>query len=107
SYREDLAALTASLVKSCGGRLPKPGDVSTLHLRAYVSQLHELGLAKSTIARRLASLRSFFRFGRRDGWADSNPAAPLRNPRKSRTLAHFLSSNELDSLLHAPTGKGW
>src|SRR5688500_5432595 len=107
SYREDLAALATALADSCGGRLPKPGDVSTLHLRAYVAQLHDLGLAKSTIARRLASLRSFFRFGRREGWADSNPAAPLRNPRKSRTLPHFLSSDELDRLLQAPTGKTW
>jgi integrase/recombinase XerC len=107
SYREDLAALTASLAESCGGRLPRPGDVSTLHLRGYVSQLHDLGLSKATIARRLASLRSFFRFGRRDGWADSNPATPLRNPRKSRTLPHFLSSDELDRLLQAPTGKTW
>jgi len=107
SYREDLTALMNALGETCGGRMPRPGDVSTLHLRAYVSQLHEQGLAKSTIARRLASLRSFFRFGRREGWADNNPAAPLRNPRKSRTLPHFLTSDELDRLLQAPEGPTW
>jgi integrase/recombinase XerC len=107
SYREDLAALETALSDQCGGRLPQPGDVSTLHLRGYVSKLHDLGLAKSTIARRLASLRSFFRFGRREGWADSNPATPLRNPRKSRTLPHFLSSDEIDRLLQAPQARNW
>ncbi|MCE9608072.1 MAG: tyrosine recombinase XerC [Planctomycetia bacterium] len=105
SYREDLRALELDLAEN--GGCPDPGDMTTLHLRGYVSRLHEAGLAKTTIARRLASLRSFFRFGRRDGWAESNPAKPLRNPRKSRTLPHFLSSDELDRLLNAPKGKDW
>lgn len=105
SYGEDLRSLRVDLEEH--GGCPSPSDMTTLHLRGYVSRLHELGLAKTTIARRLASLRSFFRFGRRDGWADSNPAKPLRNPRKSRTLPHFLSSEELDKLLRAPKGKDW
>ena len=64
--------------------------------------LHEAGYAKTTIARRLASLRSFFRFGQREGWTKANPAKPLRNPRKARSLPHFLSSEEIDRLLAAP-----
>ena len=106
SYREDLAALEAALVETCG-EAPHPGDLTTLHLRGYVTRMHDQGLAKTTIARRLASLRSFFKFGMREGWIDSNPAKPLRNPRKNRTLPHFLSSDELDKLLRAPTGTGW
>lgn len=105
SYREDLRSLRVDLEEN--GGCPAPSDMTTLHLRGYVSRLHEAGLAKSTIARRLASLRSFFRFGRRDGWADSNPAKPLRNPRKSRTLPHFLSTDDLDRLLKAPKGNDW
>jgi integrase/recombinase XerC len=107
SYREDLTALEVALTETCGGQPPQPGDVTILHLRGYVTRMHDAGLSKSTIARRLASLRSFFRFGRREGWAESNPAKPLRNPRKSRTLPHFLSSDELDRLLQAPQGKTW
>src|SRR5438046_1092913 len=84
SYREDLEALAAFLEQSYGGEAPAPGSISTLDLRGYVSSLHESGYAKTTIARRLASLRSFFRFGQREGWTDTNPARPLRNPRKSR-----------------------
>jgi integrase/recombinase XerC len=64
--------------------------------------LHESGYAKSTVARRLASLRSFYRFGQRDGWAKHNPARPLRNPRRQRTLPHFLSTDEIGKLLAAP-----
>ena len=44
-----------------------------LDLRGYVAALHESGYAKTSIARHLASLRSFFRFGQREGWAKTNP----------------------------------
>ncbi len=77
--------------------------MGTVELRGYVAALHEAGYAKSTIARRLASLRSFFRFGQREGWTKANPAKPLRNPRKSRSLPHFLSSQDIERLLAAPS----
>jgi len=102
SYREDLAALADYLQESHGGACPKPGAVTVLDLRGYVAGLHEAGYAKTTIARRLACLRSFFRFGQREGWIRTNPAKPLRNPRKPRSLPHFLSTEDLGRLLEAP-----
>jgi integrase/recombinase XerC len=102
SYREDLTALVDYLTESRGGRCCPPRGVSVLDLRGYVAALNEAGYAKSTIARRLASTRSFFRFGQREGWTDTNPAKPLRNPRKDRSLPHFLSAEEIGRLLEAP-----
>jgi integrase/recombinase XerC len=102
SYREDLTALGDYLVDAGGGLGPKPGEITVLELRGYVAALHEAGYAQTTIARRLASLRSFFRFGQREGWAQSNPAKPLRNPRKPRKLPHFLSTEDLGRLLQSP-----
>ena len=102
SYREDLTVLAEYLTEARGDKCPRPGDVTVLDLRGYVASLHESGYASSTIARRLASLRSFFRFGQREGWTKSNPAKPLRNPRKGRTLPHFLSAEDLGRLLAAP-----
>jgi integrase/recombinase XerC len=101
SYREDLAHLIRFFTESHGS-CPSPGQLTTLDLRGYVATLHDAGYAKTTIARRLASLRSFFRFGQRDGWAASNPAKPLRNPRQPRSLPHFLSTEELGRLLESP-----
>src|SRR5436305_2346740 len=92
SYREDLAALEAYLAEVCGGQPPQPGEITTVLLRGYVAHLHAQGYSKATIARRLASLRSFFRFGGRQGWCQGNPAKPLRNPRGSRKLPHFLTT---------------
>ncbi len=103
SYREDLVALADFLSESNGDVPPLPSQITTLDLRGYTSFMHSSGYAKTTIARRLASLRSFFRFGQRDGWAQSNPAKPLRNPRKPRRLPHFLSTEELGQLLEAPS----
>ena len=106
SYREDLALLTDYLTEAGGGRCPKPGEITVLDLRGYVASLHESGYASSTIARRLASLRSFFRFSRREGWAKTNPAKPLRNPRKGRSLPHFLAAEDIGRLLEAPPADG-
>jgi integrase/recombinase XerC len=102
SYREDLSALAGYLTEARGGNCPAPGDITVLELRGYVAALHESGYANATIARRLASLRSFFRFGQREGWTKTNPAKPLRNPRKGRALPHFLSAEDIGRLLVAP-----
>lgn len=103
SYREDLTALADYLTEARGGTCPAPGGVSVLELRGYVTALNEAGYAKSTVSRRLASLRSFYRFGQREGWVNANPAKPLRNPRKGRSLPHFLSAEEIGRLLAAPS----
>ncbi len=102
SYREDLMDLADFLTEE-GQRKVAPRDVSPTELRAYVAALHEAGYAKSSISRKLASLRSFYRFAQRQSMADSNPAKPLRNPRGSRKLPHFLTGEEIEKLLDAPS----
>ena len=102
SYREDLTALADYLTEACGGNCPRPEAITVLELRGYVAAMHEAGYAKTSIARRLASLRSFFKFGQREGWTKTNPAKPLRNPRKGRSLPHFLSAEDIGRLLSAP-----
>jgi integrase/recombinase XerC len=101
SYREDLAALTDYLTQAYG-RAPAPAEITSLDLRGYVAALHEAGYAKTSVARRMASLRTFFRFCLRENLCDGNPAKPLRTPRKDRKLPHFLSTQEIGQLLDAP-----
>ena len=101
SYREDLEALIEYLDESFGS-VPVPDQITTLDLRRYFSALGEAGYAKASIARRLASLRSFFRFAQREDLSSTNPAKPLRNPRKARKLPHFLSTDEIGKLLDTP-----
>ena len=101
SYREDLVSLVEYLALD-EERSPRPSEVTPLDLRGYISALHDAGYARSTISRRLASLRSFYRYAQREGLAEQNPAKPLRNPRKQRKLPHFLSTDEIAKLLAAP-----
>jgi integrase/recombinase XerC len=102
SYREDLMDLADFLTDS-GTKRVVPRDVDSALLRTYVSALHEAGYARTSIARKLASLRSFYRFAQRQQMADTNPAKPLRNPRGQRKLPHFLSADEIKMLLGAPS----
>lgn len=102
SYREDLVSLEAYLAESYGGQAPEAGAVSTLDLRGFLAHLHEHGYSKATIARRLASIRGFFRHGQREGWSVGNPAEALRTPRRQRKLPHFLSTADVSVLLAAP-----
>ena len=102
SYREDLEALIEYLMDLNDGRIPIPLEVTTLDLRGYLAAMTEAKYAGATIARRLASLRSFFRFGQYDGFATENPAKPLPNPGSERNRPHVLSTREIGMLLQAP-----
>jgi integrase/recombinase XerC len=101
SYAEDFASFYDYL-RDRAGRIPAPRDVDTTLLRGYVAYLHECQYARTTIARRLACLRSFFRFTTREGITESNPATALRTPRTGRKLPHFLTSDQVARLLEAP-----
>jgi len=100
-YREDLIAAAEYFAEE-DGSCPEPASITAVELRGLLSALHEAGFAKTSIARKLASLRSFYKYGQREGWASSNPARALRNPRKGRNLPHFLTSDEIGKLLAAP-----
>ena len=84
------------------GRIPEVDDLTINVLRGYVTYLHECEYARSTIARRLACLRSFFKFTTREGITTSNPAKALRTPRTGRKLPHFLTTDQVSRLLEAP-----
>jgi integrase/recombinase XerC len=107
SYREDL---TQALVFA-RDRLKKgavaPADWTTRLLRAFVSWLHEQGYAKSTVARRLAAVRSFGKFLCRQGVLAANPAQGLRGPRQDKKLPHFLTVADVQTLLAAPPETVW
>jgi len=85
-----------------GVRAKEPRQVNTRHVRAYLAWLHEQKYSKATIARRMAALRSWFRFLRRQGTVESNPADGLRGPRQDKHLPHFLSEDTLSRLLETP-----
>jgi integrase/recombinase XerC len=101
SYSEDLDSLLEYFTDQVG-RVPPPEETTVATLRGYLAYLHECQYAKTTIARRLACLRSFFRYCCREGLSTTNPAKALRTPRVGRKLPHFLSTEQVALLLEAP-----
>ncbi len=101
SYSEDLDSLLAFYDEEKGG-IPEVEAVGIRDLREYLSYLHDCQYAPTTTARRLACLRSFFQFCCRENYVESNPAKALRTPRIGRKLPHFLSVEQVLSLLEAP-----
>ena len=101
AYREDLFGLVdwldSNISENC-----HPAQLTPQDLRAFQAALQQAGYARTSISRKLASLRSFYRFAMRSGLATTNPAKPLRNPRRQRKLPHVLSSAEVGRLLSAP-----
>jgi integrase/recombinase XerC len=99
SYASDLAGF-AAFVRKHGD--PRPASVDTRAVRAYVASLHQKGLARTSIARKLAAVRSCFRFLARRGIVDQNPARPVQSPRPARRLPSFLPKDESRNLLDLP-----
>jgi integrase/recombinase XerD len=97
AYSRDLRHLERWL----GG---SPDDASSDQLAGYVAQLRADGLAATTIARRVAALRSFFRHQVLIGARPDNPAAELDLPKRRRALPKTLSPGEVEKLIDAATG---
>jgi integrase/recombinase XerC len=102
SYREDLTQAVEFFQGRLGSENAKPAQLTTRVLRAYLAWLHEQGYARTTIARRLAAVRSWCRFLCRQGVLESNPALGLRGPRQEKKLPRFISREDMVRLLETP-----
>lgn len=98
SYRTDLNQFRAFLARRGLARLTA-SDSRTI--RAYLAWLHELRLSRATIIRKLAALRSSFRFLARRGFMSRNPAREVVNPRRHTRLPSFLPIDEAWGLLES------
>jgi integrase/recombinase XerD len=97
AYRRDLARLSEFLGKPIG-------KTTVEELERYTAQLRADGLAATTIARRTAAARTFFRHLQLLGVRDDNPAAELKLPRRARKLPRTLSPGEAERLIAAANG---
>ena len=82
--------------------ITRPDEVTHLLIREYLASLKESGLTKSTIGRKLAAIRSFFRYLCRTEIVAYNPLLGVATPRRDRLLPHFLYVHEVEQLLAAP-----
>jgi integrase/recombinase XerC len=98
AYGDDIAQFIVHLRGELG-REPRPRDVDHLLIRGFLARLHREGLKKSSAARKLASLRTFFRYLCREGILESNPARALLSPRLERRIPAHLAETDAARLV--------
>ena len=108
SYENDLAQFLKFLTPP-GVALPPLQDVTHLMIREFLAQLHDQRLEKSTIARKLAAIRSFFKYAVREGLIVRNPARMVASPKLPKRIPAVLSAEDLNAFLdsvatEAPAG---
>jgi integrase/recombinase XerC len=96
AYRIDLAEFVAFCERE---RLGQWAEVSTAHVRAYAAAGHRAGLAPRSIQRRLAAVRSFFRYLERETAHKGNPAVDVRAPKAPQRLPATLDVDQMARLL--------
>ncbi len=97
------AVATATAVKV--DQLLLTTDVTVV--RTYLAFLNEKQYSKATIARKLATLRSFYKFLVKRGRLDSNPVTAVRTPKQDKKLPRFLEYEEVKRLLETPPVDTW
>ncbi len=80
-------------------------DVSPLMLRMYLSSLRRRNYSRRSISRRLAALRSFFRYLVQRQLIDRNPMSAIKNPRIEKKLPLFLTEEQVEYLLSMDYGR--
>ena len=111
------AADLGQFARFCAGHEPVRGDaaptpppvidpalVTLRTVRGFLGALSARGLKTASLGRKLAALRSFFRFLNREGLLQGNPARPIPSPKKSKSLPAVLTVDEASRLLETPGG---
>jgi len=105
SYQNDLSQFAAFLTPP-GTETPAITDVTHLMIREFVAHLHDLSLEKSSIARKLAAIRSLFKFAVREGIVLRNPARLVATPKLPKRIPSVLSAEEMNGFLNELAGAG-
>ena len=96
NYQIDLREFNDSLKE-------KPLEkISHTDVRLFLARMKEKKLSKRSVARKMACLRSFFRFLCREGYIKSNPATGLQTPKQERRLPIFLDVDKVVKLIESP-----
>src|SRR6202140_3870672 len=105
NYGMDLEQFTAYL-SPLGEKVPALGKITHQIIREYVGHLHSQGLQKSSIARKLASLRSFFKYCVREGMLKENPARLVPTPKLPERIPSALSAEGVNGFLNQLAAPG-
>ncbi|HEV8132358.1 MAG TPA: tyrosine recombinase XerC [Acidobacteriota bacterium] len=104
AYRNDLEQLHDFLGAQWKVREIDPRKVDHIAIRDFLGSLHSRDLKKSTLGRKIAALRSFFKFLHQERYIESNPAKSVSTPRADRRIPRVLQPEEAAQLVTTPEG---
>ncbi|CCQ97792.1 Tyrosine recombinase XerC [[Clostridium] ultunense Esp] len=102
AYEKDLRHFVESFQERGEGKELSVGEITISHVRSYFAQLVRQEYSKKTVARKLSTLRSFFRYLMREGIVETNPMIALNTPKLPKTLPKVLYLEEIKALLAQP-----
>lgn len=105
AYRDDLESFLSFLCNdyyTMSRELLELRRVDHLTIRAYLAHLARRKLRRSSIARHLSALRTFFKFLMREGHVDANPARAVATPKREKHLPSVMQSSEIALLMEQP-----
>jgi integrase/recombinase XerC len=104
AYESDLTQFLHFLAGQLGRRRDDvtPDDIDRAQVRAFLGDLHTRGNSRSSAARKLAAIRAFGRFLRREGVVSGDPAALVGTPKREQRLPAHLGESEVTRLLEMP-----
>jgi integrase/recombinase XerC len=106
NYRSDLRQVASFLHAARHRSGPvRAARVTTEQIRAYLHWLDRKGEKASSLARKLACLRSFYRFLVREGLVQNNPAEGLKSPKLPKLLPRVLTKDDAGALMEFPAGQ--
>ncbi len=97
AYAKDLEQLE-SFLQEQQLSLDVAANIEKIHIRKYIASLHKQGLSKSSMARKLSSIRAFFLYQVRMRHIQNNPCAGLRNPKQEQKHPSILNVDEACNL---------
>lgn len=101
NYGVDLAQFLSHLAVNQQADL-FPAEVTHLMIRSFMAELDSKGSSRQTVARKIAALRSFFKYLQRRGRINANPARIVHAPKLEKKIPNFLSIPMMEKLLAAP-----
>jgi integrase/recombinase XerC len=104
AYESDLSQFITFVAAQLNRRRPdlQATDFNHLHIRAFLGDLHKRGNSRSSAARKLAAIRTFGRYLRREGAIEGDPAALVGTPKREERLPAHLAEAEMTRLLEMP-----
>jgi len=104
AYESDLSQFVTFLAARAGqSRSDLPmADLDHLKIREFLADLHKKGNTRSSAARKLATIRTFSRYLRREGFIEGDPAALVGTPKREQRLPAHLGEGEMSALLEIP-----